>query len=1088
MFRLSKLSLANRSVVALLTAILAVFGFISVGSLKQELFPSLEFPQAAIVTTYPGASPEVMDTQVSRVIEASVETLEGVTTTSSTSQSSLSTVRVTFDFGITTAKVTESLNTALDSVKATLPTGASARVISGGLGTIPVMVLSVASNSGDNTEISKLLPDIAPTLFKKVPGVKDVQVGGIREYRVNLELNTRLMAANGISAQSISSALKTNGFVLPAGTLQDKEGQITVQVGTPVESISALKSLPLTASSTPGMPSLGRVLTIGDVATVTYEPAPITSISRVDGKPSLAISITKTQDGNTVSISKGIKPLEEELATKLGGDVTIKETFNQAPFVEKSIADLVKEGLLGLTFAILIILLFLRSWRSTLVTAISIPTSLLVAFIGLSGFGYSLNLFTLSALTIAIGRVVDDSIVVIENINRHLAYGEKKVEAILNSVREVAGAITAATLTTVAVFLPIAVVGGLVGQLFRPFALTFALALVASLFVSLTIVPVIAYWFLKTPVVEAGMTEAQAKKFAANARKEEEEHEKKSILQRAYIPVLTGTQKRPVITLVASGLVLVFTFGLVPLIKTNFIGSSGSTTFSISQQVPLGASLEEKAAAAEGVEKLLLDSGDTVAVTTTIGGTGDSRVAFGQSAGGIQIQVSIDESVNGDTFQAKMQKLFDADKSLGKVSFESGQSFGSSGTIDVTVTAKTDEQLRAGIKKVQDALEGKIDNVSPDVVTTLSEKQRTLKVTVDRVAATRVGLSEIAVATLVSSAMSPQSVGAINIDNKQTDIYIKSENVPATVAEVKAIRVPTFMGTVALTQLAKVELVSVPTKITTKDGDRAATVSLTPNKDASLGAITMQVAEKVDDLTDNMPAGTTLLPIGGVSADQAESFSQLLLALLAAIAIVYLIMVATFRSLAQPLVLLVSIPFAATGAFVALLVTNTALGLPALIGMLLLVGIVVTNAIVLIDLINQYRTQGMPFEEAIINGARQRLRPILMTALATIGALSPLALGFTGSGGFISQPLGVVVIGGLFSSTILTLVIVPVLYRLVEGRKERKANKKIAKAAKKTVAKSIVSKTAAKPVAKKPAAKKPATKAAPKRKSTAKSA
>ncbi|MEY3933667.1 MAG: hypothetical protein RLZZ606_266 [Actinomycetota bacterium] len=1052
MFSLSKISLANRSVVALLTSILAVFGFVAVGSLKQELFPSLEFPQAAIVTTYPGASPEVMDTQVSRLIESSVESLEGVTTTSSTSQSSLSTVRVTFDFGITSAKVTESLNSALDSVKANLPSGANARVLSGGLGTIPVMVLSVASNSGDNTEIAKLLPDIAPTLFKKVPGVKDVQIGGIRDYRVNMELNTAVMAANGITAQSISSALKTNGFVLPAGTLEDDKGQITVQVGTPVESVKELKSLPLTSSIPSTMPGASRVLTIGDVATVTYDLEPISSISRVDGKPSLAISITKTQDGNTVSISKGIKPLEEELATKLGGDVTIKETFNQAPFVEKSIADLVKEGLLGLTFAILIILVFLRSWRSTMVTAISIPTSLLVAFIGLAGFGYSLNLFTLSALTIAIGRVVDDSIVVIENINRHLAYGEKKIEAILNSVKEVAGAITAATLTTVAVFLPIAVVGGLVGQLFRPFALTFALALVASLFVSLTIVPVIAYWFLKTPVVEAGMTEAQAKKFAEKARAEEEAHERKSILQRGYIPVLTATQKRPVITLVASFIVLVFTFGLVPFIKTNFIGSSGSTTFSINQEVPLGASLEDKALAAEGVEKLLLDSGDTVAVTTTIGGTADSRVAFGQSAGGIQIQVSTKETVNGDAFQTKMQKLFDADASLGKVSFQTGQSFGSSGTVDVTVTAKTDEQLRAGIKLVQEALEGKIDNVSPDVVTTLSEKQRTLKVTVDRVAATRLGLSEIAVSTLVANAMSPQSIGSINIDNKETEIYIKSENVPQTIEEVKNIPLSPF-GQVRLSSVAKVELVSVPTQITTQDGDRAATVSLTPDKDASLGPITMQVSEKVTELQDKMPAGTTLLPIGGVSADQAESFSQLLLALLAAIAIVYLIMVATFRSLAQPLVLLVSIPFAATGAFVALLATNTALGLPALIGMLLLVGIVVTNAIVLIDLINQYRLQGMPFEEAIINGARQRLRPILMTALATIGALSPLALGFTGSGGFISQPLGIVVIGGLFSSTILTLVIVPVLYRLVEGRKERKAQKKLAKIAKKTVAK-----------------------------------
>ncbi len=1084
MFSLSKISLANRSVVALLTSILAVFGFISVGSLKQELFPSLEFPQAAIVTTYPGAAPEVMDTQVSRVIEAAVESVEGVTTTSSTSQSSLSTVRVTFDFGITSAKVTESLNAALDSVRSNLPTGSNARVISGGLGTIPVLVLSVAADSGDNTEIAKLLPDIAPALFKKVPGVKDVQIGGIREYRVNMKLNAALMARNGITQQSITNALRTNGFVIPAGTLQDSEGQITVQVGTPVESVAALKSLPVAGLN----PT--QVLTIGDIAKVSYELAPIESISRVDGMPSLAISITKTQEGNTVSISRGIKPLEEELATKLGGNVTIKETFNQAPFVEKSINDLVKEGLLGLTFAILIILVFLRSWRSTLVTAISIPTSLLVAFIGLAGFGYSLNLFTLSALTIAIGRVVDDSIVVIENINRHLAYGEKKIEAIINSVKEVAGAITAATLTTVAVFLPIAVVDGLVGQLFRPFALTFALALVASLFVSLTIVPVIAYWFLKTPVVEEGMTEAQAKKFAEKARKEEEEHEKKSWLQRGYIPVLTATQKRPVITIVASFLVLVFTFGLVPLLKTNFIGNSGSTTFSINQEVPLGASLEDKARAAEGVEKILLESGDTVAVTTTIGGTADSRVAFGQSAGGIQIQVSIKETVKGDAFQTKMQELFDADPSLGKVSFQSGQSFGSSGTIDVTVTAQTDEQLREGIELVQEALEGKIDNVSPDVVTTLSQKQRTLKVTVDREAAARVGLSEIVVSNLVSSTMSPQSVGTINIDNKQTDIFIKSENVPDTVAEVRAIRIPTFAGSVPLTDLAKVELVSVPTKITTQDGDRAATVSLTPNEDASLGAITMQVSEKVAELQDKMPAGATLLPIGGVSADQAESFGQLFLALLAAIAIVYLIMVATFRSLAQPLVLLVSIPFAATGAFVALLATDTALGLPALIGMLLLVGIVVTNAIVLIDLINQYRLQGMPFEEAIINGARQRLRPILMTALATIGALSPLALGFTGSGGFISQPLGIVVIGGLFSSTILTLVIVPVLYRLVEGRKERKAMKKAAKTSaksegKKPTAKKVAAKAAPKS---KPATKKSATKAASKRKPSAKTA
>jgi HAE1 family hydrophobic/amphiphilic exporter-1 len=1048
MFRLAKLSLANRSVIALLTVILAVFGFISVGQLKQELFPSLEFPQAAIVTTYPGASPEVVDSQISRVIENSVATVEGVTSTSSTSQSGISTVRVVFDYGITSSKVTELLNSAVDSVKATLPTDAKPNVISGSLGNIPVVVLSVSSNTGDNSQIAKLLPSIAEPMFKKISGVKDVQVVGIRDNQIDLKLRPQVLAANGLNAQAITSALKTNGFVFPAGTLNDKDGQISVEVGTEVDSVAALKSLPL-QSRMPG----ARVLTIGDVADVTYGLAPITSISRVDGKPSLAVSITKTADGNTVTISHAVEPLQAELASKLGGNVTVKETFNQAPFIEKSINDLIEEGMLGLLFAIIIILIFLRSWRSTLVTAISIPTSLLVAFIGLSAFGYSLNLFTLSALTIAIGRVVDDSIVVIENINRHLSYGEKKMEAIINSVREVSGAVTAATLTTVAVFLPIAGVGGLVGQLFRPFALTFSLALVASLFVSLTIVPVIATWFLKAPAVEKTLTEAAAKKLAAKVRAEEEEKERKSLLQRTYLPVLRSTQKRPVITLVAAFMVLIFTFGLVPLIKTNFIGSSGSTSFSIEQTVSSGATLQEKLTAAKGVEQLLLDTKDTVAVTTTIGGATDNRVAYGQSANGIQIQVSTKSTVNGDEFQKKMEDKFKTHPELGTVKFQSGGSFGSSGNVEVTVTAKTDAQLRAGIAKVKSALVGKIDNVGPEITTTLSEKQRTLKVTVDRVAAARVGLNEITVAGLVSSAMRPSAVGYINIDNKATSIFLNSGNAPTTVDQVKALLIPTAMGFTQLSRLAKVELVSVPTTVTTQDGDLAATVSLTPDPKASLTGITAQVSAKIDTIKDNMPAGSAILPIGGISADQASSFSQLLLALLAAIAIVYLVMVATFRSLVQPLVLLISIPFAATGAFVALLITDTALGLPALIGMLLLVGIVVTNAIVLIDLINQYREQGMPLEESIMNGARQRLRPILMTALATIGALSPLVLGITGSGGFISQPLGVVVIGGLFSSTILTLIIVPVLYRLIEGRKERKALKNTAKAAPAKVAK-----------------------------------
>lgn len=1067
MYRLAKLSLANRSVVALITIIIAIFGLISVGGLKQELIPSFETPQAAIVTTYIGASPEVVDKQVSQPIEAAVRAIDGLVTSSSTSQSNVSIVRVEFDYGTSTAKVKENLNSALATLS--LPADASAKILSGSFDSVPVIALGISANSGNNEAIGKVLADAATPLLSSVPGVRDVTISGVVEKRINLKLKQSVLTANGLTSQSITSALQANGFVIPAGTIDDNKGSISVEVGTPVNSLAAFKALPLigsktTVSSTSSTPSLsgmpsgftGQIpsgfkipttstptvstsvtaLTIADVATVTYENAPVTSIARVNGKAALAISITKTQDANTVAISKGVTAKLDELKKKLG-DVTITTIFDQAPYVSKSLENLSTEGLLGLGFAIIVILIFLMSVRSTLVTAISIPTSVLITFIGLGWFGYSLNLFTLSALTIAIGRVVDDSIVVIENINRHLSYGEPKRKAILRAVREVSGAITAATITTIAVFLPIALVGGIVGELFRPFAFTFAIALAASLFVSLTIVPVLAYWFLKSPAAVAHKDDSAAVAHATKVRDEEEAKERKSILQRGYIPILTWTQKRPVVTLVSAFAILMMTFALVPQLKTDFIGSSGSNSFVLNQELPAGQTLEQQDKAAAKVEAILLAHPEVDVVQTTIGSSGDGRVAFGAAAGGTSIQVTTKEDVDQAALKKSLEKAFAADATLGTVKFSSGggPGFGSSSTIDVKVNAPTDSKLNLAIAAVQKAMKGTKD-VS-EITNSLAEKQRTLKVTVDRKAAAKKGLTEITVGGLVAAAMKPSSIGKVNIDSVETSIYVVKTDIPDTVAKVRNIQIPTATGLTKLSSIAKIEEVLVPVAIKSEKGDRTANVSLTPTG-KNLGAISADVTKRL--ATVQLPTGTTA-SIGGVSASQADSFGQLGLALLAAIAIVFIVMVATFASIIQPLILLISIPFAATGALVMLLVTDTALGVPALIGMLLLVGIVVTNAIVLIDLINQYRKDGRPTQEAIMDGARQRLRPILMTALATIFALTPMALGVTGGGGFISQPLAIVVIGGLFSSTILTLVIVPVLYWLVEGRKERKAAK-----------------------------------------------
>jgi hydrophobic/amphiphilic exporter-1 (mainly G- bacteria), HAE1 family len=1093
LFRLATASLANRSVVGLLTVLIVASGLLSLTSLRQELLPSFEVPQASIVTPYPGASPEIVDAQVSSLIEGEVRTLNNLVTVRSTSSANVSVVRVEFDFGTTTATVEEELNRVIASVQDSLPNDVSPRVISGSFDSVPIIVLSVASTTGENDALAEILADVATPILSQVPGIQEITVAGGKQKEITLDLKAKVLRENGLSQQAIVDALRANGFIIPAGSITDSQGELQIEVGTNVNSLEDFKSLPLISSNTqnaqaaaqaaaaqaaaaqaaaaaaaaqaaaaqaaaaaaagqgaPGVPaapsipaapapSEPKILTIGEVADVTYDYAPVTSISRTNGLDSLGIQVTKTQDGNTVAISNGVEAKIEELTEKLGGNVEISTVFDQGPFVEKQLENLTIEGTLGLTFAILIILVFLGSIRSTLVTAISIPTSLLVTFAGLLVSDYSLNLFTLSALTIAVGRVVDDSIVVIENINRHLSYGEEKKSAIIQAVKEVAGAITSATITTVAVFLPVALVGGVVGELFRPFSLSFTIALLASLIVSLTIVPVLAYWFLKGPKIEGAneqVSEAQLASQMELAREEEEQKEKKSWLQRGYIPILKTTQAHPVVTLIASAAVLGFTFSLVPQLKTDFIGDFGGDTFSVRQELPAGSTFEQRDEASNVVEALILEQDGVETVLATFGGRADGRVNFGGNANATTIQVSLAKDADGDAVKEAIQDGIDARTDIGETSISAGggPGVGGSGTIDIKISGTSDEALFAAVEKVRTGMLA-VENLS-EITSSLSEQQRTLKITVDRVKAAEYGLTEIQVSGLVSSTLRPSSIGNVNIENESTPIFLVQESTPATVEEIEEIQIPTRRGVIELKDIADISEVQAPVSITSEKGERVATVALTPDSD-DLGAVTRDVTAALTEI--ELPVGATAT-IGGVSAEQTESFQQLGLALLAAVAIVYLVMVATFSSLIQPLILLISIPFAATGALGLLLLTDTPLGVPALIGMLLLVGVVVTNAIVLIDLINQYRKQGRSIQQSIIDGSRQRLRPILMTALATIFALSPLAFGITG-GGFISQPLAIVVIGGLVSSTLLTLVIVPVLYWLIEGRKERKALK-----------------------------------------------
>ncbi|AZZ47918.1 AcrB/AcrD/AcrF family protein [Rathayibacter rathayi] len=1070
MHLLAVLSMKNRALIALVTVVIAVFGGVALTGLKQELAPSISFPQLAVVTSYPGAAPEVVNDDVSTPIETAIQGVPGLETTSATSSTDSSLIAASFTYGTDLATAEQKILQAINRIRSTLPDDVDPQVVTGSLDDLPVLQLAVSSDGDANALAERLRTTVIPDL-EEVDGVREAALVGESAQRVTITPDDAALAAAGLSTSDIRSALQQNGVLVAGGRITQDGSTFSVQSGVKLDSTDAIAALPLlpSAGSAAGAAAaVPTVSTLGSVATVAVTAAPVTSISRVNGQPALTLSITKLPAANTVDVSTGVSALLPDLEASIGENATFTSVFDQAPYIQESIASLAQEGALGLVFAVLVILLFLLSVRSTLVTAISIPTSVLITFIGLQTAGYTLNILTLGALTIAIGRVVDDSIVVIENIKRHLDAGEDRAGTIAVAVREVAGAITASTITTVAVFLPISFVGGTTGELFRPFALTVSIALLASLVVALTIVPVLAYWFLrpsKRPAVRQAAQAALAEERAAAggtlaaslapdslapdtaapdtaARLEEAPHHgahaaprRARGLQSVYGPIIRWTLKHSVVTVLLALLVLVGTGALYPLMKTNFLGASGQNTFTVTQSVPVGQSLDAQDATAQQASTAILGVGGVETVQLTVGSSGGLQSAFGGGVGGgtsIRYSVTTDESADQEAVQADVRDALSSVASAEDISVATSSGFGASSDIEVDLSTASQSDLQSASDQLLRALRG-TDGIS-QAESNLSSALPYIAVRVDRDAAARAGLSEVAVGTLVSQALQPTQVGSVVIEDRTLSIYLADAQPPATVEELRTLEVPTLTGTVPLSSLAAVEQTDGPATITTERGQRTATITVTPEGD-DLASANIAVQSAIDATT--LPAGVDA-SLGGVTADQADAFSQLGIALLVAILIVYVVMVATFRSLLQPLLLLVSVPFAATGAILLQVITGVPLGVPSLIGVLMLIGIVVTNAIVLVDLVNQYRDRGMPVREALLHGTERRLRPILMTALATIFALLPMALGITGHGGFISQPLAIVVIGGLVSSTVLTLVVLPVVYNLVEGYRERR--------------------------------------------------
>ena len=767
-------------------------------------------------------------------------------------------------------------------------------------------------------------------------------------------------------------------------------------------------------------------VTIAQLGTVAVVSVPADTITRTNGKPSIGLQIVKGPNTNTVTVANEVWGALPGIQSSIGHGIHVESISDQATPITQAIGSILREGLLGAVFAVLVIFVFLRSGRATLVAAVSIPLSLMVALVVLWWQGITLNILTLGAMMVAIGRVVDDSIVVLENISRHVSEGEKPLVAAYTGAREIVTAVTASTLTTVAVFLPIAFLTGIAGSFFRPFALTVVVALLASLVVAVTVVPLLASRLLPPLHAPTGV----------------ERRLKWNWTQKVYVPVIRWATGHRLITIGAAAVFFIASMALIPLLRVNLLDQSSSPTFPVAITMPDNSTLTETDAEVQKLETLVAGVPGISAYQATIGGQVDPFAPPGTVPADPTQATMLVLVANGqyDTALAGVKHALSSYGGPAKVQVGQAQnsSNSSSSQMQVDVAATDTATLQVANDRVLAAL-SKVQGLAELKSNLVASKPQYQLVPTDKLAASGLNIQTLAalVAQLINGQVATQAILA------QGTMLVRVELPPGTAdtaATLSALPIPTAVGVVPLSTIATITEVSGPQTVNRVNGDRDSTITGTITANDTR-AVQTSVTKALNSVS--LPSGASLTT-GGVFAQLSTVLTQFALALLAAIGLVYLIMVATFRSLLKPLVLLVAIPFAATGAIIALVVTNTSLSLPGLIGILMLTGIVVTNAIVLLDLIEQYRDRGLNLQDAVIEGGRHRLRPILMTAFATMLALVPLAVigGGGGIGGaFISRPLAIVVIGGLFTSTVLTLILVPVLYSLASRFASRRSTR-----------------------------------------------
>ena len=1001
----------RRPTVALLGIIIVLAsGVFAYRSMKVELFPQIEFPLVSVFASYPSIDPEAVARDVTGPIERAISGMEGLETIQSTSSEGTAAVFATFRYGTDMAAAESDIENALNGV--TFPAAVDDPTV--GRFTpdaFPVIQFGIVSDR-PLPEVQELVKDIIIPEIEDIEGVMQVQLVGEVERNVTVMANLDRMAANGITLLQVAAALRENNVTLPAGLLFNGSRAVIAKTTHSLDSVDDLRDLVV------GVNENGPVR-LSDVAEVSFGEGRPSSISRTNGKPGLSVNVSKKPDANTLDVTTAVNETLDSIEG-IPDDVEIIVVTDQGPDIERQIDTLVREGVFGFLFAVSVVFAFMltvrptvvrgffNTLRPTAVIALSIPLSVFTGMLLMFWQDMTLNFMTLGGLAISVGRVVDDSIVVLENVYRHIQGGRERWRAALEATAEVGPAIFASTMTTVVVFVPLAFIEGLVGAFFLPFALTVTFALLASLLVALTAVPVLGALLLRPGDLPEG------------AGDEGDLPMQETWLQRTYLGILQWVLGHRVVTLAAAATLTVGSLGLLSIIPVNLFGGGGARFLEIELSLPAGSGVEQTVEAATEIETRIDELSDVYTVSI---GARD----FGPGGGPSSLQQAsffarLSEDAPEDIAATLRTELVKPGQSVRVSEVVNGPP---SGGIEIFVTGPNYDDIAAVTADLADSI-ATIDGVV-NLESNVTQARPEVAVEVDQEKAGRIGLTTQQVGLQLSRYTIGQRVTSINVDGEAVDVVLSGDPRSTTgVEQLKSLVIVGPAGTALLGDLAEPVLREGPVSISRTDGQRSSSITADIVSDDTQ-AVGVLVDERIAAL--NLPPGV-VVNSGGIFSDIEEGFRAIFISMAVGIVLVYLVMVASLGSLRNPFVIVLTLPLALIGVMAALAVTGRSLGLPAMMGVLLLTGIVVTNAIVLITFVEQQRARGLSVYEALISGARVRLRPILMTAITTSFALLPLAVESEGSGGLISAELATVVIGGLTSSTALTLLVLPIVYML----------------------------------------------------------